>query len=74
VEEVHDEELVVVAGDPCPRCGGEIVIAGYRDYTDIPVCRDGFDTDEGQMGDFTETDVYCKKCGQTVFIDWESAQ
>jgi len=66
-----DELPVVAAGDPCPVCGGSIVVDGLRRYTGVPVHSDGTDTDEGDAGDFEwDGPAYCGDCGVRVRVEF----
>ena len=65
-----DHRPVLHAGDPCPACGGAIVVDATVRYTRIPVHADGTPTDEGQGGDVEwDGDPYCGGCGQRVRVE-----
>jgi hypothetical protein len=62
---------LVAAGDPCPACGGTIVVDGVRRYTGVPIYPDGTNTDEATDGDFEfEGNPYCSGCRQPVRVEW----
>lgn len=67
-----DDTLPAIdAGDPCPACGGQIVVDGSCHYTRVPVHADGTPTDEGQGGDFEWDDrgAYCADCEVKVRVE-----
>jgi hypothetical protein len=64
---------VVQAGDPCPACGGRIVVDGSCNYVGVPVYADGTPTDEASNGgDFEWNDAgpYCADCRERVRVEW----
>jgi len=70
-DEVHDPH-VVHAGDPCPVCGGTVVVDGTRRYMGVPVHADGTDTGEAaDGGDFLcdESGPRCRECGHSVRVE-----
>jgi len=69
--DAEDTLPTVDVGNPCPACGGTIVVDGVRRYTGVPIHADGTDTDEGEGGDFEwEGSPHCSNCGQPVDVDW----
>jgi len=65
-----DHRPVLHAGDPCPACGGAIVVDATVRYTRVPLRANGTSTDEGEGGDVEwDGDPYCGGCGQRVRVE-----
>ena len=66
-----DHRPVLHAGDPCPACGGAIVVDAIVRYTRVPVHADGTPTDEGEGRDVErDGDPYCGDCGLRVQVEF----
>lgn len=61
----------IAPGDPCPHCGGVVVVDVDRSYKLVPVLRDGYDTNLGKIVQDDEGDPYCMSCEKLVLVDWE---
>jgi len=64
---------VIAAGDPCPACGGSVVVDGARRYVAAPIHADGTDTDEAANGgdfEWSESGPYCRDCGVRVEVEF----
>jgi len=64
-----DDLPTIEAGEPCPACGGCIVVDATVRYTRVPLYADGTAMDEGQGGDVEwDGPAYCGDCGLKVQV------
>ena len=72
MSEVKDLLPIIVAGDQCPKCQGNIEVTGETTFFRVPIYRDGAAWDEAADNDGFNFigEPYCGDCGQKFDVVW----